>query len=92
MICIGVTQNADMAQLQSIATREEYAVQVESYSTLNQLSDIITQQNLCTTQGTYTVQKSQYNHHANLPLEMYSFTLSPPSKHLETTGADDPTL
>ena len=30
------------------------------------------------------------NHHANLPLEMYSFT--PPGKHLETTGADDLTL
>ena len=32
------------------------------------------------------------NHHANLPLEMYSFTLYPPGKHLETTGADDLTL
>ena len=38
-----------------------------------------------------TVKKAS-NHHANLPLEMYSFTLQPPGKHLETTGADDPTL
>ena len=36
--------------------------------------------------------KKASNHHANLPLEMYSFTLQPPGKHLETTGADDPTL
>ena len=36
--------------------------------------------------------KKTSNHHANLPLEMYSFTLWPPGKHLETTGADDPTL
>ena len=27
-----------------------------------------------------------------IPLEMYSFTLEPPGKHLETTGADDLTL
>ena len=32
------------------------------------------------------------NHYANLPLEMYSFTLYPPGKHLETTGSDDLTL
>ena len=36
--------------------------------------------------------KKVSNHHANLPLEMYSFTLYPPGKHLETTGADDLTL
>ena len=36
--------------------------------------------------------KKPSNHHANLSLEMYSFTLQPPGKHLETTGADDPTL
>ena len=36
--------------------------------------------------------KKASNHHVNLPLEMYSFTLQPPGKHLETTGADDLTL
>ena len=36
--------------------------------------------------------KKASNHRANLPLEMYSFTLQPPVKHLETTGADDPTF
>ena len=40
----------------------------------------------------HTQYKKASNHHANLPLEMYSFTLYPPGKHLETTGADDPTL
>ena len=39
-----------------------------------------------------TQHKKASNHHANLPLEMYSFTLQPPGKHLETTGADDLTL
>ena len=39
-----------------------------------------------------TLCKKASNHHANLPLEMYSFTLQPPGKHLETTGADDLTL
>ena len=39
-----------------------------------------------------TQHKKASNHRANLPLEMYSFTLQPPGKHLETTGADDPTL
>ena len=34
--------------------------------------------------------KKASNHRANLPLEMYSFTLQPPGKHLEATGADDP--
>ena len=28
--------------------------------------------------------KKASNHHANLPLEMYSFTLEPPGNHLET--------
>ena len=36
--------------------------------------------------------KKASNHHANLPLEMYSFTLYPAGKHLETTDADDLTL
>ena len=36
--------------------------------------------------------KKASNHYANLPPEIYSFTLSPPGKHLEATGADDPTL
>ena len=40
----------------------------------------------------YAQHRKASNHHANLPLEMYSFTLQPPGKHLETTGADDPTL
>ena len=40
----------------------------------------------------HTLCKKASNHHANLPLEMYSFTLLPPGKHLETTGADDLTL
>ena len=40
----------------------------------------------------YTLCKKASNHHANLPLKMYSFTLQPPGKHLETTGADDLTL
>ena len=40
----------------------------------------------------HTQHKKASNHHANLPLEMYSFTLYPPGKHLETTGADDLTL
>ena len=39
-----------------------------------------------------SLSKKVSKHHANLPLEMYSFTLWPPGKHLETTGADDPTL
>ena len=39
-----------------------------------------------------TLCKKASNHHANLPLEMYSFTLQPSGQHLETTGADDPTL
>ena len=41
---------------------------------------------------TLSLCKKASNHHANLPLEMYSFTLQPPGKHLETTGADDLTL
>ena len=41
---------------------------------------------------TPTLCKKASNHHANLPLEMYSFTLQPPGKHLETTGADGLTL
>jgi len=50
VMCIGVTQYAQMAELRTIATRPEYAIQVEQYSALQEaISDIITLS--CSTAG-----------------------------------------
>ena len=43
IICLGVSQDAYMEELRTIATRPEYAIQVDQYSALQgAISDIIT--------------------------------------------------
>lgn len=50
VMCIGVTQYAQMSKLQTIATRPQYAIQVQQYSSLQQtISDIMSLS--CSTAG-----------------------------------------
>ena len=83
----------DWAVVLMYATRENTSsgldVKILSLTTIHQGYHLQVSAKIC---WWHALCQRASNHHANLPLEMYSFNIVTTWETLETTGADEPTL